>query len=325
MYVQLQHFQSPRGRGTGKVKKRASDRVIQLFCPHHDGKDQTHLARGVHAVACGVSSFCPCGAIDPDLVPPTKFSISWGPGRGDGIRNIKENYVHKIKTIFFHCHSRAGGNRVLKITSVCCCTIFGKRWRIPILPYSATFCVWLVVTRTVWTLFLPLPTHGIYQFRGARSRNDKRRGDLVVPGETYYSLERCKFSSCGGVPRSGEVVFCLTFIPHCALSRPPRPGGHPSTGGELAPRWGYRDTAQKNVMPAQEGHHCPAGTYLPLPRHFVPPLRQRRGIRPAMVVQLSPLLARRGAGHTPGRVVVFYGLPRSARNDRDYSSFVVPA
>ena len=36
----------------------------------------------------------------------------------------------------------------------------------------------------------------------------------------------------GGVPRSGEVVFC--FIQHCGFSRPPRPSGHPSTGGELS-------------------------------------------------------------------------------------------
>ena len=35
----------------------------------------------------------------------------------------------------------------------------------------------------------------------------------------------------------------------------------------------------------QAGIHCPAGTYLPLPRHFVPPLRWRRGINTGTLIK----------------------------------------
>ena len=53
--------------------------------------------------------------------------------------------------------------------------------------------------------------------------------------------------------------------------------GHLSTGGELA-RDGIAEHREQTVTPTKVGDHCPAGLYLPLPRHFVPPLRLAKGI-----------------------------------------------
>lgn len=79
------------------------------------------------------------------------------------------------------------------------------------------------------------------------------------------------------------------------------------SGGELSLRRGYRIQHKKD-------RHTGVGWH-PLPRRDMstttpptscPPLRQRRGFHITMGILLSPLLARRGAGHMPGRVVVLW-------------------
>ncbi len=86
----------------------------------------------------------------------------------------------------------------------------------------------------------------------------------------------------GGVPRSGEVVF-LYIYQHYALSRPPRPSGHPSTGGELSAFFtlvilGLDPRIQViGVVRHRRTFSLHSALYTllpekPTPRHYVPPL-----------------------------------------------------
>ena len=61
---------------------------------------------------------------------------------------------------------------------------------------------------------------------------DKFRGWFPV-GNFISFPSRSKFSSCGGVPRSGEVVFYFIHIIANSQDHPGTPC-HPSTGGELS-------------------------------------------------------------------------------------------
>ena len=93
--------------------------------------------------------------------------------------------------------------------------------------------------------------------------------------ELSRQQERSEFSSCGGVPRSGEVVF-LYIYQHYALSRPPRhfvppppPEGnftkslyHSVTYSLSIALYSLLSVTRTNL---RDDHHCMAGPIFHLP------------------------------------------------------------
>ena len=108
---------------------------------------------------------------------------------------------------------------------------------------------------------------------------------------TVARPSQSKFSSCGGVPRSGEVVFVLesNVARHWRACVSPADCVLAASCASLGFILGLDPRIQVNrlaqsallfyvVIPAKAGIHCPAGTYnTTTPSTTWTPLRQRRG------------------------------------------------
>ena len=104
------------------------------------------------------------------------------------------------------CHSCAGRNRVYEITHAHCCTIYVKKRK-----------------------------------TSQNTDTPALRATPLARGELRLQQERSKFSSCGGVPRSGEVVFFTTLrilkTTPALRATPPPEGNLDRNGRKQVRRW----------------------------------------------------------------------------------------